>query len=109
MEKALKKNAIAFLAIAVLLSFVSTARAETAITWKNVIGATVSNGTLTRQAGGAWNAGASSVEEIAAGDGYVQFSTGETSKSKMAGLSRGDDNQGNGDIDYAVYLRSDGY
>ncbi|HZF49818.1 MAG TPA: NPCBM/NEW2 domain-containing protein, partial [Polyangiaceae bacterium] len=78
------------------------------ITWTNVFSASASGSLLSCSAGGGWSAGASSVEQIAAGDGYLAFSTAEANLSKMAGLSHGDGNQGYGDIDYAIFLRADG-
>jgi hypothetical protein len=77
--------------------------------WKNVWSATASRDSLTRRVGWGWSAGASSVEEIAAGDGYVEFSTAETNKSKMGGLSHGDDHRDWTDIDYAIFLADGGY
>jgi trehalose utilization protein len=78
------------------------------VTWKNVVAAGASGAVLSRGPGWGWSAGASSVEEIVAGDGYMAFSTAETNRSKMAGLSQGDGDQGYGDIDYAIFLRDDG-
>ncbi|MCY0989652.1 hypothetical protein OV203_21115 [Nannocystis sp. ILAH1] len=78
--------------------------------WKNVRYAAAEDDTLTRvpMTGTAWNAGASSVAAITMGDGFVQFSTDEADRGKMAGLGRNDDNQSYTDIDYAFYLRADG-
>ncbi|MFY0539626.1 hypothetical protein [Nannocystis pusilla] len=78
--------------------------------WKNVRYAAAEDDTLTRvpMTGTAWNAGASSVAAITMGDGFVQFSTDEVNRGKMAGLGRNDDNQSYTDIDYAFYLRADG-
>ncbi|MGK3988830.1 M23 family metallopeptidase [Sorangium sp. So ce136] len=76
--------------------------------WKNVRYATANGGLLTRGPGSGWSAGASSAEQVEAGDGFVEFSTNETDRYKMAGLSHGDDNQGNTDIDHAIFLRGDG-
>ncbi|WP_437578391.1 M23 family metallopeptidase [Sorangium sp. So ce887] len=76
--------------------------------WKNVRYATANGGLLARTAGWGWHAGASSAEQIEAGDGFVEFSTNEASLQKMAGLSHGDGDQGYGDIDYAIFLRADG-
>ncbi|WP_437544967.1 M23 family metallopeptidase [Sorangium sp. So ce367] len=76
--------------------------------WQNVRYATANGGVLTRTAGWGWHAGASSAEQIEAGDGYAEFSTNEASLEKMAGLGHGDADQGYGDIDYAIYLRADG-
>ncbi|WP_437968808.1 peptidoglycan DD-metalloendopeptidase family protein [Sorangium sp. So ce260] len=76
--------------------------------WKNVRHTTANGGLLTRDAGWGWHAGASSAEQIEAGDGFLEFSTNEANLQKMAGLSHGDADQGYGDIDYAIFLRADG-
>ena len=56
----------------------------------------------------AWNAGASSIATLVT-DGYVEFTTLETTSDKMAGLSNGDDGAGYADIDFAVSLLADGH
>jgi hypothetical protein len=54
-----------------------------------------------------WNAGAVSVESIER-RGYVEFTTGEATKEKAAGLSNDDPGQDMAAIDFAIYLESDG-
>ena len=72
--------------------------------WVSTVGLSVSGNTITKTASWAWgNAGGVSSQQIASGDGYVEFSVLTTSEELMAGLSRGDTNQAWQDIDYAVY------
>jgi hypothetical protein len=79
-----------------------------AVTWTNVVGASAVGSDLTKTATTTlWNAGASSVESLP-GDGYVEFSTGETTTDKMAGLGNGDSDQGYADIAFAIRLNSNG-
>lgn len=79
----------------------------TTITWQNVVGLAIAGRTLTKTGATGWNAGASSVESLA-GDGFVEFTSDESNRGKMAGLSNGDSDQSDADIDYAVYLRANG-
>ena len=55
-----------------------------------------------------WNAGATSMATIASGDGHVQFTTGETTTAKIAGLSNGNSSQGYADIDFGIMLGDGG-
>jgi hypothetical protein len=81
---------------------------STSLSWQNVVGVSLSGDDLTKTGTEArWNAGAASVETIA-GDGYVEFSTDESSTAKMAGLGVGDSGQNYADIDYAVWLKANG-
>lgn len=57
--------------------------------------------------GGLWNAGASSIAALS-GDGYAEFTTGESTTAKMAGLSSGDGGPAHADIDFAIYLTASG-
>ena len=79
---------------------------QLAAVWQNVDDVTVSGNSLTKNAGTTdqWNAGASTVQAIVAGDGYMQFTTAETNTAKMAGLSVGDTNSNFTEIDYAIFL-----
>jgi len=80
---------------------------STAITWSNPIGVSTAGASLIKTSAPPWNAGASSFETIT-GDGYVEFTSAESTTSKMAGLSHGDLNQSYADIDFAIHLRTDG-
>jgi hypothetical protein len=83
---------------------------QLAAVWQNVDDVTAVGNSLTKNLGVAdlWNAGASTVQAIVAGDGYMQFTTAEANTNKMAGLSVGDTNQNYVEIDYAVYLNQNG-
>ena len=75
------------------------------VTWQNVVGVEATGNSLRRAtADGYWNAGASSVQGILAGRGYVEFTARETTTYRMTGLSVGDSNQSYDDIDFAINL-----
>lgn len=78
------------------------------VSWTNTAGVTVNGTWLTKTSGNGWNAGASSLQSITEGDGFVQFTTGEINKSKAAGLAVGDSNQSLADIDYSIRLDGNG-
>jgi hypothetical protein len=78
--------------------------------WQNIVGLSVTNvGTdIVKNAGtSAWDAGASSRQALA-GDGYVEFTTGETDTFKLAGLSHGDSSVDYTDVDFAFYMTGTG-
>ncbi len=60
--------------------------------------------TLAKPAAGGDPSGAISAESIAAGDGYVQFTAGETNTYKLLGLNNDDQSASYADIAYAIYL-----
>ncbi len=79
--------------------------------WQELTNVTASgpNGrTLTKTGGGvAWNAaGASCV--VLPGDGWVEFSTSETNKGKMAGLTSDNPDDNYTHIDNAIYADAGG-
>ncbi len=88
------------------------------VSWQHPVGVAIGGGasnTLTRTSAnttGNFDAGAASVQTIAGGDGYVQFTATETNLARLGGLSIG---SGNGDtnpnftnINFAIDLFSDG-
>lgn len=78
------------------------------VAWTNAVGVAVSANDLTKMAPTDWgNAGASSLQWLPAGDGYVEFSASEGGSSRMLGLSGFDADQGWRTLDHAFYLRSD--
>jgi hypothetical protein len=79
----------------------------TSLTWQNVVGLDIAGTTLTKTGASGWSAGAASVEALA-DDGFVEFTTNESTTQKMAGLSNGDVDQSQADIDYAIYLKANG-
>lgn len=72
-----------------------------AVTWENKVNTTATDNDLEKTSGGAaWNAGATSVEVIPAGaDGAVEF-TIEAANFLICGLSVGNTDESNNDIDY---------
>ncbi|MDP3696740.1 MAG: Ig-like domain-containing protein [Candidatus Taylorbacteria bacterium] len=74
------------------------------------IDCTGTSSSLTKPSSGtnAWDTGASSVQSVASGDVYTEFSTNENNTYKMGGLGVGDTNQSYTDIDYALYPAIDG-
>ncbi|HEX8220177.1 MAG TPA: discoidin domain-containing protein, partial [Chloroflexia bacterium] len=73
--------------------------------WINPGNVSVAGNTITKSAGGgAWNAGAASMQQIIAGDGYVQLTVDTTATNRGFGLSNGDSNQDFYDIDFAMAL-----
>jgi hypothetical protein len=79
------------------------------VTWMNTLRVAVDCNSMQKDptAALAWNAGASSVEMLD-GNGALEFTTGENTSQKIAGLSNGDDGTGRQDIDFGLYLRDDG-
>ena len=75
-----------------------------AVVWTSVVGATASGNSLTKTAATGWgNAGANSTQQVASGDGYVEFTASEATTYRMLGLSNGNTNSNWDDIDYALY------
>ena len=84
-----------------------TSTGEVDVTWTDAVGVATAGNSLTKTGATGWNAGAASAETIA-GDGYVEFTTGESTTAKMAGLSVGNAGQHHSDIDFAFYLKASG-
>ena len=79
------------------------------VQWTNLLGVTVSGTTVTKITESMWgNAGATSVQSIEAGDGYVEFTALETNEERMCGLSVNTANQGWADIAFAAHLNTGG-
>jgi thermitase len=79
------------------------------VNWTNIVGVTPSGNNLSKPSGTGWDTGASSIQAITSGDGYVEFTTSESNTYRMCGLSNGDSNQSYVDIDFAIYPAADGY
>ena len=83
---------------------------ETLDLWQNTVGVTVDGNDISKSSGlSGWNAGATSIATIASGDGHVQFTTGENTTGKIAGLSNGNSSQGYADIDFGIMLNDGGF
>jgi RHS repeat-associated protein len=75
------------------------------VSWGSAVGVSINGSSLSKTSADAWaNAGASSTESIASGDGYLELTASETNSYRMIGLSKGDTNQDWTDIDFAAYL-----
>jgi hypothetical protein len=88
------------------------ARAQSqAVTWTNLVNATVSGSTLQKTAGcdGCDDAGAASQQQLASGNGYIEFTVGELGTFWVAGLSHGNDSTLFDDIDFAFRFNGAGY
>ncbi len=73
-------------------------------TFTNLVNVTTGIGTVTKNAGGsAWNAGATSVQQIN-GDGFVQITVGSNVTNQMIGLATSNPAGNYIDINYAIYF-----
>jgi hypothetical protein len=77
--------------------------------WMNAVGVMMNGNSIADVAAVGWkNSGAITRDEIASGDGYIEFSTAEASLGKSFGLAHGDTDQNYTDIDFAFQLRATG-
>jgi hypothetical protein len=84
--------------------FVANGRAQEPVTWTQIQNATVSGATLAKSGGcdGCPDSGAVSQQTIAAGDGYVEFTAGQSNALKMIGLSNGNQGTSGAEIKWGV-------
>lgn len=84
----------------------STVSPSGSVTWTNLVNATASGGSLQKSGGcdGCADAGATSQQQIASGDGSVSFTATETDKLRYVGLSHGNTDTTTADIDFAIRL-----
>lgn len=77
-----------------------------AITWAKVVNVTATGNTIQKTGGVsyAWDAGAISTQEVAAGNLYAQSTADSIDYYTMFGLSHSETTAGYDDIDFAVYL-----
>lgn len=74
------------------------------VAWTDVVGCSLVGNTLTKTAAGSnWTAGARSVAEISAGDGYVEWTVHPSNGSLMCGLGSGTNDFNYTTIDFAIY------
>lgn len=80
------------------------------VVWENIVNCTAVGSTLTKTGGvnDVWDAGATSVR-FATGDCYVNFETDLNTTHKMCGLSIGNIDEDQTDIDFAIYLQATGH
>ena len=97
-------------ALIVLFAATSTTAAAQAVVWTDLVNVTVTGTTLQKTSGcdGCDDAGARSQQEIAAGDGYVEFTVGEATTFWLAGLSHGNTDTRYVDIDFAFRFNGAG-
>jgi hypothetical protein len=94
---------------AVLAGNFTAAPAPVNVVWDSLSGASASSNTLTKTASTyAWDSGGISTKAIASGDGYLEFTAGNTNTARMCGLNHDNANYGYPDIDYAIFLGEDG-
>ena len=103
---------VAFLACTTMALMRPVAEAdEQSVTWTNLVNVTVTDNVLQKSGGwdGVDDAGATSVQELTAGDGYVEFTVGEATTFWLAGLSHGNGGTGYADIDFAFRFNGAGW
>jgi len=81
------------------------------VEWTNAINVTVTGPTLQKTAGwdGVDDGGATSAQELTAGDGFIEFTVREATTFWLAGLSHGNDGTGYADIDFAFRFNGAGW
>jgi len=87
------------------LTFTTTKLADNVV-WTALVHATANGNSLQKTSGcdGCDDSGAVSVQSIASGDGYVEFTASETTTYRSIGLSNGNTNTSLSDIDFAIIL-----
>jgi len=76
--------------------------------WIHDVGISISDRTLTKTGTSGWNAGGASAKAIEFGDGFVEFTANETTRTRVLGLSHGDAGQNPNDINFGISLNSNG-
>ncbi len=79
------------------------------VAWINLVNVTATGNSLQKTAGcdGCEDAGATSQQQIASGDGYLEFTASEITALRYAGLSNGNPGTSAAEIKYAIRLQSD--
>jgi hypothetical protein len=73
------------------------------------VGVSANGNNLTKTASTRWgNAGAVSTQTLPSADGLVEITASETNTYRYFGLSHGDSNQTQADIDFSLYLLANG-
>jgi len=98
------------LSLLVLLVPRGMAAQNASVIWTDLVNATVTGAVLQKTSGwdGLDDAGAASQQELSAGDGYIEFTVGEADTFWLGGLSRGNDDTGYADIDFAFRFNGAG-
>jgi hypothetical protein len=79
-----------------------------AVVWTSLVGVAADGNSLTKTTATGTNAGAASVQQIASGEGFVEFRAAETNTYRMVGLSNGNADASYPDIDFGLDLASGG-
>jgi hypothetical protein len=74
------------------------------VAWTNLVNVAATGNSLRNNVAG--NGGATSMQRIESGDGYVEFTATETNTYRWAGLSNGNNGTGYDDVDFAINLTS---
>ena len=98
-------------ALLALLAPGGVSAAAPAIVWTNLVNTTVTGDVLQKTSG--WDrtddAGGTSEQALAAGDGYVEFTVGEADTLWIGGLSHGNTDTGFSDVDFAFRFNGAGW
>lgn len=103
----------AVIVVSLLVPFLphaATDAEEQSVVWTNIVNATVTGPVLQKTSGwdGVDDAGATSEQELSAGDGYIEFTVGEANTFWLGGLSHGNQDTSFADIDFAFRLNGAG-
>jgi hypothetical protein len=106
-----RRAAAAIVLMGIALSVVATRASDQAVTWTDMVNVTAGGDVLQKTAGcdGCEDAGAASQSPIAQGDGYVEFTVGETDTFWVGGLSHADADTTIADIDFAFRFNGAGW
>lgn len=81
------------------------------VVWTSSTGMSIVNGSLGKTGSAGWNAGAYSANFLTRADGFGEFTAGQNTTSRIAGLGTHNLSQvpqALADIDYGIHLRADG-
>jgi hypothetical protein len=101
----------AVVSLGIALSVVAMRASDQAVTWTDLVNATTAGDVLQKTAGcdGCEDAGAASQSTINLGDGFVEFTVGETDTFWAGGLSHADADTTIADIDFAWRFNGAGW
>jgi hypothetical protein len=104
-------RAAAIVSMGIALSVVATRASDQAVTWTDLVNVTAGSDVLQKTAGcdGCEDAGAASQSAIRKGDGFVEFTVGETDTFWVGGLSHADADTTIADIDFAFRFNGAGW
>lgn len=77
------------------------------VEWTNAARVSAVGDGLTKVSGTEWDAGASSTVVIHSGSGYMEFTAAEANTYRIAGLSKGDADEGVSDIAFGILLTAE--